>query len=65
MRTYFSYDPQEDTHTPCPEAGLKFDYGEILHIVNQDDPNWWQAVQYGNEKNVQAGLIPSKLMKEK
>jgi hypothetical protein len=65
MRTYFSYDPQQDKQTPCPEAGLKFDYGEILHIVNQDDPNWWQAVQYGNKKNTQAGIIPSKLMKEK
>jgi hypothetical protein len=58
MRAHFPYDPEEDEHTPCPEAGLKFEEGIILQIVNQDDPNWWQAVRHHN-KAIRAGIIPS------
>ena len=64
LRTYFSYDPEEDDHTPCPEAGLKFERGNILHVVNQDDPNWWQAVKDG-DKTKWAGIVPSKSFRER
>ena len=64
MRSYFSYDPEQDKKAPCREAGLKFEKGDILQIVNQDDPNWWQAIQYNDQGN-QAGIIPSKTLKEK
>jgi len=29
--------------TPCKEAGLAFSKGDILHVVNKEDPNWWQV----------------------
>lgn len=64
MRTFFNYDPKRDKQSPCPEAGIKFNHGDVLHIVNQDDPNWWQAVPYGDKKTKRAGIIPSKLMME-
>ena len=44
------------------EAGLKFIEGDILQIVNQDDPNWWQAKLEGGEG--QAGLIPGLILQE-
>ena len=43
MRALFSYDPALDTLLPCKEIGLGFQMGDILHIVDQSDPNWWQA----------------------
>jgi len=43
MRALFSYDPSLDTLLPCKEIGLGFVTGEILQIVDQSDPNWWQA----------------------
>ena len=64
MRTYFSYDPAEDRHAPCPEAGLKFERGKILCVLNQDDPDWWQAV-YEGEERIRAGIIPSKVLRER
>ena len=43
MRTLFLYDPSADGLLPCRELGLSFGMGEILEVVNQEDPNWWQA----------------------
>ena len=43
VKAFFDYHPFDDTLCPCPEAGLAFQYGDILAIVNQDDPNWWQV----------------------
>lgn len=63
MRTFFAYDPANDTHIPCPEAGLKFERGSILQVMNQDDPNWWQAVKLGDRKI--AGIIPSQKLSER
>ena len=42
-KCHFDYDPANDNLIPCKEAGLKFDTGDILQIVNQDDLNWWQV----------------------
>lgn len=28
---------------PCKDAGLPFKNGDVLQIVEQDDPNWWQV----------------------
>ncbi|KAH8866417.1 MAGUK p55 subfamily member 7 [Schistosoma japonicum] len=80
VRALFSYSPSSDSLTPCPEAGLAFLKGEILRIVNSEDPNWWQAVKVefplsgivpfvlGNNLTQpslgRAGLIPSKVMRE-
>lgn len=64
VRAHFSYDPSTDHLIPCKEAGLPFQKGDILHIVNQEDLNWWQARKHG-EKNSRAGLIPSRQLQER
>ena len=33
--------------------------GDILHVVNQRDPRWWQARRDGEEDQPLPGLIPS------
>lgn len=43
VKCHFDYDPATDSLIPCKEAGLKFMAGDLLQIVNQDDPNWWQV----------------------
>ncbi|XP_076335163.1 membrane palmitoylated protein 7-like protein metro isoform X1 [Tachypleus tridentatus] len=64
VRAHFTYDPSLDVQSPCKEAGLPFNKGDILHIVNQDDPNWWQARREG-ERNSRAGLVPSRQLQER
>ena len=41
LRALFDYDPVGDKYIPCKEAGLSFSKGDILHIVSQDDPYWY------------------------
>uniref|UniRef100_A0AAX7VM57 MAGUK p55 scaffold protein 2a n=1 Tax=Astatotilapia calliptera TaxID=8154 RepID=A0AAX7VM57_ASTCA len=62
FKCHYDYDPANDNLIPCKEAGLRFETGDILQIVNQDDVNWWQArhVEGGS-----AGLIPSQMLEEK
>lgn len=43
MRPYFDYNPASDNLIPCREAGMAFTKGDILQIVNREDPNWWQV----------------------
>ncbi|XP_063315345.1 MAGUK p55 subfamily member 2 isoform X1 [Pelobates fuscus] len=62
VKCHFSYDPSKDSLIPCKEAGLAFRAGDLLQIVNQEDPNWWQACLV---KGGSAGLIPSQLLEEK
>ncbi|XP_062301655.1 MAGUK p55 subfamily member 3 isoform X1 [Osmerus eperlanus] len=64
MRALFDYIPLEDKATPCQEAGLPFKRGDILQVVTQDDPTWWQAKRVG-DSNLRAGLIPSKHFQER
>lgn len=63
MRALFEYNPEEDTLLPCKEIGLHFDRGDILHIVDQRDPNWWQAKHAGTDGPV--GLVPSLELEER
>uniref|UniRef100_H3D0Q3 MAGUK p55 scaffold protein 2a n=1 Tax=Tetraodon nigroviridis TaxID=99883 RepID=H3D0Q3_TETNG len=62
FKCHYDYDPANDNLIPCKEAGLRFETGDILQIVNQDDVNWWQArhVEGGS-----TGLIPSQMLEEK
>ena len=60
VKAHFDYDPEEDLYIPCRELGMSFQKGDILHIMNQTDPNWWQAYRDGEEDQNLAGLIPSK-----
>merc|ERR1712170_296918 len=65
VKALFNYDPKEDNIHPCPEAGLMFFTGDILAIVNQDDPNWWQARLAEESADEPAKLIPSRELEEK
>ena len=33
VKAFFDYHPYDDSLCPCPEAGLAFQYGDILAIV--------------------------------
>ncbi|KAG5325462.1 MPP6 protein, partial [Pseudoatta argentina] len=65
MRALFDYDPSEDTLLPCREIGLPFQKGDILQIVDQADPNWWQARRVEGENLGAPGLIPSLELEER
>ena len=59
VKAHFDYDPSDDPYVPCRELGLSFQKGDILHIISQSDPNWWQAYRDGDEDNQPlAGLVP-------
>nr|XP_012229193.1 PREDICTED: LOW QUALITY PROTEIN: uncharacterized protein LOC105676121 [Linepithema humile] len=60
IRAHFDYDPEEDPYIPCRELGVSFQKGDILHVISQEDPNWWQAYREGEEDQTLAGLIPSR-----
>lgn len=62
LKPHFNYNPAADNLIPCKEAGLAFAKGEILHVVNREDPNWWQARKVVGEGT---GLIPSQFLEEK
>ncbi|XP_044737039.1 protein PALS1 isoform X2 [Chrysoperla carnea] len=59
VRAHFDYDPEDDLYIPCRELGISFQKGEVLHVISQEDPNWWQAYREGEEDQTLAGLIPS------
>nr|XP_050846118.1 protein PALS2 isoform X4 [Vespula vulgaris] len=65
MRALFDYDPSEDTLLPCKEIGLRFNKGNVLQIVDQADPNWWQARRVEGDGLSSAGLIPSLELEER
>lgn len=59
FKAYFDYDPSDDPFVPCRELGLSFQKGDILHVISQEDPNWWQAYRDGDEDSQPlAGLVP-------
>uniref|UniRef100_A0A673T8I3 Membrane palmitoylated protein 4 n=1 Tax=Suricata suricatta TaxID=37032 RepID=A0A673T8I3_SURSU len=65
VRAMTEYWPQEDPAIPCMDAGLSFQKGDILQIVDQNDALWWQARKI-SDLGTCAGLIPSNhLMKRK
>uniref|UniRef100_A0AAX7U4T5 55 kDa erythrocyte membrane protein n=1 Tax=Astatotilapia calliptera TaxID=8154 RepID=A0AAX7U4T5_ASTCA len=63
MRAQFNYDPATDDLIPCKEAGLKFQTGDIIQIINKQDPNWWQGRVESSATDF-AGLIPSPELQE-
>uniref|UniRef100_A0A8C6B5A3 MAGUK p55 subfamily member 4 n=1 Tax=Monodon monoceros TaxID=40151 RepID=A0A8C6B5A3_MONMO len=58
VRAMTEYWPQEDPAIPCMDAGLPFQKGDILQIVDQNDALWWQARKI-SDLGTCAGLIPS------
>ena len=63
-KAHFDYDPEEDPYIPCRELGIMFRKGDILHVINQADPSWWQAFREGEDDQNLAGLIPSRSFQE-
>ncbi|XP_072285365.1 disks large homolog 3-like isoform X6 [Pyxicephalus adspersus] len=59
VRALFDYDRSRDS---ClPSQGLSFSYGDILHVINASDDEWWQAkLVTPHGENEQIGVIPSK-----
>ncbi|XP_056417345.1 disks large homolog 2 isoform X10 [Hyla sarda] len=59
VRAMFDYDKSKDSG--LPSQGLGFRYGDILHVINASDDEWWQArrvTQDGDSEEM--GVIPSK-----
>lgn len=65
QRALYTYDPTQDTLLPCRELGLSFELGDILEVLNQDDPNWWQARKILDGEWSPVGLIPSTELEER
>lgn len=63
MRALYDYNPEDDSLLPCKEIGLAFKRGDILEILNQKDPNWWQAKIVDGDGF--AGLVPSQELEER
>lgn len=58
-RALFDYDSITDDDRPS--HGLSFKHGDILHILNGSDEEWWQAALVGNHADDgPQGIIPSK-----
>ena len=64
MRALVSYEPSQDSLLPCREVGVAFKQGDILEVVNTEDPNWWQARKVDGQSE-HAGLIPSQELEER
>lgn len=59
FRALFDYDKTKDSG--LPSQGLSFIYGEILHVINASDDEWWQARRVTPEgDSEEMGVIPSK-----
>uniref|UniRef100_A0A3B1J3U2 Disks large homolog 1 n=1 Tax=Astyanax mexicanus TaxID=7994 RepID=A0A3B1J3U2_ASTMX len=64
VRALFDYDKTKDSG--LPSQGLNFKFGDILHVVNASDDEWWQARQVTAEgEDEELGVIPSKRRVEK
>ncbi|CAL1543620.1 unnamed protein product, partial [Lymnaea stagnalis] len=62
VRCLFSFDPATDEHIPCREAGLAFKIGDVLEIVSDEDPTWWQAKHVGDTSGVASTLTSARLV---
>lgn len=60
VRTLFDYEPVRDSG--LPSRGLPFRFGDILHVTNASDDEWWQArrVLPDGTDDALIGIIPSK-----
>lgn len=67
VKALFDYDATLDSG--LPSKGLSFKYGDIIHVTNATDPEWWQAKIVCTNSHVdenstgdgdKLGIIPSK-----
>ena len=60
VRALFDYNPSQDDG--LPSRGLGFAYGDILHVTNASDEEWWQARKVlPNGEEAGLGIVPSKV----
>uniref|UniRef100_A0A8C2NB30 Discs large MAGUK scaffold protein 1 n=1 Tax=Capra hircus TaxID=9925 RepID=A0A8C2NB30_CAPHI len=63
-KALFDYDKTKDSG--LPSQGLNFKFGDILHVINASDDEWWQARQVTPDgESDEVGVIPSKRRVEK
>uniref|UniRef100_A0A8C2I3E1 Disks large homolog 1 n=1 Tax=Cyprinus carpio TaxID=7962 RepID=A0A8C2I3E1_CYPCA len=59
VRALFDYDITKDSG--LPSQGLNFHFGDILHVLNASDEEWWQARHVTPDGELEEmGVIPSK-----
>ncbi|XP_054265727.1 disks large homolog 4-like isoform X2 [Macrosteles quadrilineatus] len=59
VRALFDYDPLKDDG--LPSRGLAFHFGDILHVTNASDDEWWQARRVLSDGATEGlGIVPSK-----
>ncbi|XP_041742397.1 disks large homolog 2 isoform X8 [Coregonus clupeaformis] len=59
VRAQFDYEKAKDSG--LPSQGLSFRYGDILHVINASDDEWWQARRVTPDgDSEEMGVIPSK-----
>ncbi|XP_055297797.1 disks large 1 tumor suppressor protein isoform X2 [Sitodiplosis mosellana] len=59
VRALFDYDPNRDDG--LPSRGLPFRHGDVLHVTNASDDEWWQARRViGDGEEEGMGIVPSK-----
>lgn len=64
VRALFDNDVSRDTS--LPHRSLSFHYGDILHVINATDDDWWTARRVAENGDEGAeGVVPSKKRVEK
>ncbi|EPB71425.1 PDZ/DHR/GLGF domain protein [Ancylostoma ceylanicum] len=64
VRALFDYDHTREVG--IPHRSISFQYGDILHVMNTSDDDWWTAKKVlENGEETQEGVIPSKKRIEK
>lgn len=60
VRALIDYDPTKDSG--LPGRGLGFRFGDMLHVLNASDDEWWQARRLlpDGSEDQSLGIIPSK-----
>uniref|UniRef100_A0A1I8G1P5 Calcium/calmodulin-dependent serine protein kinase/membrane-associated guanylate kinase n=1 Tax=Macrostomum lignano TaxID=282301 RepID=A0A1I8G1P5_9PLAT len=59
VRAEFDFDPARESG--LPNRGIAFRRGDILHVTNASDDEWWQARRVGNSgSQASFGIVPSK-----
>jgi len=48
----YDYKPTDSTDE------LEFRRGEIIHVLNKNDPNWWMGEIVRDSRHVSRGLFP-------
>ncbi|CAI4226967.1 unnamed protein product [Auanema sp. JU1783] len=64
VKALFDHDPSREVGVP--HRSMPFQYGDILHIINNPDDEWWTARKiFENGEEGPEGVIPSKKRVEK